>query len=217
VTHERPHSDRSASETSGGLGSIAPFLGAIGAKTPTPGGGAVASATGALGAALGSMVVAYSVGKKSLEGHRAELEAAAVSLRGAERLLMQLAEADMEAYGLVNELQKLPEADPRRVAQWPAAVAASIQAPRSTIAVATDLLRLFQRLAPMTNRYLRSDLAIAAVLADACARAGAWNVAINLSLLTDPAERREVQQQTEAAVADARARCAAVESACATE
>lgn len=197
--------------------SIVPFLDAVGAKAPTPGGGAVASATGALGAALGTMVLAYSVGKKSLEAHRPALEAAVASLRGAERLLLDLAEADMEAYALVNELQKLPETDPRRMAQWPAAVAASIQAPRAMIAVATDLLRLFERLAPITNRYLRSDLAIAAVLAEACARAGAWNVNINLPLLTDPAERREVQSQTEAAVADARARCAAVESACATE
>lgn len=203
--------------TQASVRSIVPFLNAVGARAPTPGGGAVASATGALGAALGTMVLAYSVGKKSLEAHRPALEAAVASLRGAERLLLDLAEADMEAYALVNELQKLPETDPRRVAQWPAAVAASIQAPRSMIAVATDLLRLFERLAPITNRYLRSDLAIAAVLAEACARAGAWNVNINLPLLTDTAERREVQTQTEAAVADARARCAAVESACATE
>jgi len=193
------------------------MLDAVAAKSPTPGGGAVASATGALGSALGSMVVAYSVGKKAFESHRPELEAAAATLAGARRLLLDLAVADMEAYGVVNALQKLPESDARRIAQWAPAVAASIQAPRSMIAVANDLLRLFERLGPISNQHLRSDLAIAAVLAEACARAGAWNVMINLPLLTDEKERAEVEAQTRHAVADARARCDAIERACARD
>ena len=196
---------------------MSPFLDALASKTPTPGGGATASAVGAIGSALGAMVVAYSVGKKSLEAHRAELESAAAALAGARRLLLDLAGADMEAYGVVNALQKLPESDPRRVAQWAAAVAASIQAPRATIAVANDLLRLFERLGPISNRYLRSDLAIAAVLAEACARSAAWNVSINLPLLTEEKERAEVQLETIRAIADARARCEAIERACAKE
>lgn len=199
------------------LEAIEPFLQAVAAKTPTPGGGAVASATGALGAALASMVIAYSVGKKSLEPHRSALEAAAATLEGARRLLLNLAAADMEAYALLNELQKLPEADTRRATQWAPAVAASIQSPMSVIAVATDLLRLFERLGPISNRFLRSDLAIAAVLAEACARAGAWNVRINLPLLTDVNERGRVHSEMERLLADSRARCAAVETACAAE
>jgi len=85
------------------------------------------------------------------------------------------------------------------------------------IAVANDLLRLFERLGPISNQHLRSDLAIAAVLAEACARAGAWNVMINLPLLTDEKERAEVEAQTRHAVADARARCDAIERACARD
>lgn len=212
-----PKSQVGGGASAGDAKAIEPFLAAVAAKSPTPGGGAVASAAGALGAALGSMVVAYSVGKKSLEPHRAALEAAATTLDGARRLLLDLAAADMEAYALVNELQKLPETDARRATQWSVAVAAAIQAPRAMIAVAVDLLRLFERLGPISNRHLRSDLAIAAVLGEACARAGAWNVRINLALLTDGDERASVQSETERAIADARARCAAIEIACARE
>ena len=42
------------------------FLDSVAAKTPAPGGGAVASAVGALSAALAGMVVSYSTGKKNL-------------------------------------------------------------------------------------------------------------------------------------------------------
>src|SRR3954462_11770964 len=104
------------------------FLTQTAAKTPTPGGGAVASAVGALSAALAQMVVSYSLGKKNLADHQPRLNDAAHILERARGLLMELAEEDAAAYGLVNELQKLPETDPRR-AQLPAANAASVQVP----------------------------------------------------------------------------------------
>ena len=57
--------------------SLADYLGALAAKSPTPGGGAVASTTGATAAALAGMVVAYSLGKKNLAPHQPLLEDAA--------------------------------------------------------------------------------------------------------------------------------------------
>jgi formiminotetrahydrofolate cyclodeaminase len=190
------------------------FLDAIGSKTPTPGGGAVASAVGAIGAALGSMVVAYSVEKKSLAAHRPELEAAVVQLARAREVLLLLADADMAAYGALNVLQKLPETDPARVKGWADAVAGALHAPSSMLAAANDLLRLFEKLRPITNEWLKSDLAIAAVLAEACARAAAWNVKINLPLVSEADKRARIESETDRAVADARTRCAAIERAC---
>lgn len=190
------------------------LLASIGAKTPTPGGGAVASAVGALGAALGSMVVAYSVGKKSLAAHQPELEQAIGQLARARELLLLLADADVAAYGTLNTLQKLPETDPARVKGWADAVAGALHAPSAMLAAANDLLRLFEKLRPITNEWLKSDLAIAAVLAEACARAAAWNVKINLPLVSDTVERARIESETDRAVADARTRCAAIERAC---
>lgn len=161
------------------------------------------------------MVVAYSVGKKSLAAHKVELERAAGQLERGRTLLLELAASDMRAYALLNELQRLAPDDPRRVAEWDAAAVACVQTPRAVVALATDLLRLCETLAPITNEHLRSDLAIAAVLAEACARSGAWNVRVNLPLLKSEEERAALEGETVRALADASARCAAIEIACA--
>lgn len=189
------------------------FLDQVAAKTPTPGGGAVASAVGALGAALAQMSTNFSVGKKAFTAHQATHEAAIKELTTARVILLQLADEDAEAYGLVNELQKLPETDPRR-ADLPRAIRTAVQVPQALMAACNNLLRLFETLAPITNPYLKSDLAIAAILAEAAARAGAWNVRINVPQL--PAEERAAAlTDMERSLADATVRCRAVEAACA--
>lgn len=160
--------------------SVTDFLTSVAAKSPTPGGGAVASVVGALAAALAQMVVNYSVGKKNLAAHEPALRAALPRLEIARRLLLQLSDEDAAAYGAVNELSRLPETDARRVAELPAATKASVQVPMAVAAACVDLLRLFESLGPITNRHLRSDLAIAAVLADAAARSSRWNIAVNV-------------------------------------
>ncbi|MBX3376743.1 MAG: cyclodeaminase/cyclohydrolase family protein [Phycisphaeraceae bacterium] len=190
------------------------LLAGIAAKTPSPGGGAVACASGALAAALAHMVVAYSIGKKNLLAHQAELESAAASLKRLQGILVELGDEDAQAYSLVNELMKLPETDPRRARELPGALDASIQIPMAAIAACDDLLRLCERLAPITNVYLHSDLAIAAVLGESAARASRWNVAVNVAQLPDEARRTRTLAEADRSLADAAARREAVERAC---
>jgi hypothetical protein len=161
---------------------LAQFIESTGAKSPTPGGGAVAGLAGALAAALGRMVVNYSLGKKNLADHQPRLADAEQRLHRAAQLMLTLADEDAAAYGVVNELSRLPEGDPRRE-ELPGAQAASTQVPLTVAAAAVDLLRLFRELASITNPHLRSDLGIAAVLARATVEASRWNVMINLPSL----------------------------------
>jgi methenyltetrahydrofolate cyclohydrolase len=186
----------------------------VAAKSPSPGGGAVACASGALAAALAHMVVAYSIGKKNLAAHQADLKPASGALTRLRAVLVTLGDEDAQAYALVNELQKLPEADPRRRAELPGAIQASIQIPMAAIAACDDLLRLCERLAPMTNTYLHSDLAIAAVLAESAARASRWNVLVNVASLSDSAAKERTLAEVDRSLADAAKRREAVERAC---
>jgi formiminotetrahydrofolate cyclodeaminase len=191
------------------------LLGSIAAKTPTPGGGAVTAAVGALAAALAGMVVAFTTGKKKFTEHEAELQRAVLSLERARGIMLALAAEDEQAYGELNGLLKLPEDDSRRGAELAAVVAASIQVPLAVIAASVDLLRLFGRLAAITNPMLKSDLAIAAVLAEATARASVWNVRANLGMVEDAAERGRLARSAEAMLEDAALLMASVERACA--
>lgn len=190
------------------------FLDDVAAKTPAPGGGAVVGAVGALSAALAGMVVSYSVGRKSLTEHQAELEASVALLVRARNLMLALVEEDQRAYALMNELQRLPSEDPRRAAELPGIAVSATQVPLMVMAAGTDLLRHFERLAGISNRYLRSDLAIAAVLAEGVVRSGAWNVRINLPLLKELGLLGEQGEEADRLVATARECAARVEAAC---
>jgi len=159
------------------------------------------------------MVLSYSLGKKSLAPHEAELAQAMHVLGNARGLLLGLADEDAAAYGAVNELGRLPETDPRRIAEYPLAVEASVQVPLATAAACVDLLRLFARLAGITNRQLRSDLAIAAILCDAAVRASRWNVLVNAGSLP-PAGQGRVMETIATLTAESGRLCVVVEGAC---
>jgi formiminotetrahydrofolate cyclodeaminase len=191
------------------------LLDRIAAKTPSPGGGGVACASAALAAALAQMVVAYSLGRKSLAAHEDELKKANAALNASRAIFLRLADEDGEAYSVVNELMKLPESDPKRAAEYIPAVRAAIQIPMATIAACDDLLRLCERLAPISNSYLLSDLAVTAVLAEGAAKASRWNVAVNVSMLPDESERAKVMAQADRSLADSARRRENVEKACA--
>lgn len=165
-------------------------LAQLAAKSPTPGGGAAAALVGAVGAALAGMVVSYSVGKKSLAQHETHLREAQARLERLRTLCLTLADEDAQAYALVNELTRLPESDTRRAQELPSAARAAVDVPLALQAACAEMTRICQDLTSTSNRQLRSDLAIAAVCADAAGRAAKWNVLINAPLLGEADRRR---------------------------
>ncbi len=180
------------------------FLADLSAKTPAPGGGAAACASGAIAAALGGMVVAYSVGKKDLAAHRGLLESVGERLARGRAMLLQLADEDAAAYAWLNTLQKLPAGDAKRAREEPAAAAACVQIPLSAMAVCVEVLAALGELIGTSNPHLRSDLIASAILAEGACRAGRENVRVNLPLLA-PVEReqalREMDHLAESAAA----------------
>src|SRR5215218_5437057 len=93
---------------------IRQFLDATAAKHPTPGGGSVTALAGALAAAMGEMVLNYSVGKKDLAAYQPELQAGLIELTRARALLLGLMQEDQAAYEALTAARKLPQASPAR-------------------------------------------------------------------------------------------------------
>ncbi len=191
-----PASHPLAAQPFGGL------LESVAAKTPAPGGGAVACAAGALACALAGMVVAYSLGKKDLQAHQVALEDAAAQLARARAVLLTLADEDAAAYGLLNELQRLPEGDARRAGVG-AAAQACVRVPLAALATCAQVLDVCRGLVGRSNRHLASDLEIAVVLGRAAAQACAVNVRVNLAALAGDADRQVAQDSVGALLARA--------------
>lgn len=185
------------------------LLDAIAAKSPVPGGGAVAAASGALAAALAGMVVSYSLGRKGLEAHQDHLAAVQRQLAAARRVLLDLADDDAAAFSAMTELRKAPPTTPDLDARRQEAVWAACAVPLAALAACAELLALIQSLLGATNPNLRSDLTVAADLALGAARASRWNVEVNLPSLQDAPLRAKAQ----ADMASMLARCQAAADA----
>lgn len=194
--------------------SVRDVLESLAAKTPTPGGGAAAALAAAVAAALAQMVISYSLGKKSLKDHAALHHRAQQSLAAMRQHALDLVEADADAYRALSDLLKLAEDDPRRRRDMPAAVQKAIAAPDAVLTLAGELLDLLQQMCGTTNPNLRSDVAVAAILAEGAARAAACNVAINLPQLADQAQRLSISSRLTDAERRVREAAQAVEIAC---
>ena len=174
---------------------IAEFLEAAAAKQPTPGGGSVTALVGALAAAMGEMVVNYTVDKKAYVAHREELMTVLEELRRARGLALNLMVEDQAAYDELTAAKKLPEGSPQRQQRLPPALVASIRTPQAIAATAAAILGLCDRLVEISNHYLLSDLAVSADLAMATVRCAIYNVRVNLPDISDPAERQSAEAE----------------------
>lgn len=184
------------------------------ARTPVPGGGAVAAMTLAQGAALGRMVIAFSVGRKAFASH-ADLHAESESILGrSQSEALRLADEDAAQYAVLNSLYALDRDDPKRVAGWADAVEGALSPPLAMMSLATAQIACLEQLVGRTSRMLASDLAIAGVLTDAGGRAAAWNVRVNLPLLEDQERAQSLRETLATQLATLRESAARIESAC---
>jgi formiminotetrahydrofolate cyclodeaminase len=176
---------------------IADFLAATAARHPTPGGGSVAALTGALSAAIGEMVLNYSVGRKDAAAVEPQLRHVAAELARAREVLLQLMVDDQEAYADLTAVRKLPAGAPERVDRLPATVLACVRGPQAVAATAVAVLGLCDQVVDHVNPWLLSDLAVCADLATATVRAAGYNVRVNLPSVDDVEGRQRLAAETE--------------------
>ena len=136
------------------------------ARTPAPGGGAVAALTAAAAAALVAMAARFTEAPAGpAEALRARLE--------------PLADADAAAYTEVLAAYRLPAGDPSRRGRIAAALRVATEVPREVATAAREVAELADDLAAHGNRNLVGDARVAALLARAAAEAADELVAIN--------------------------------------
>ena len=182
---------------------LSQFLAGTAAKQPAPGGGSVTALCGALAAAIGEMVLNYSVGKKGLEAHQAELKSVLEEMFRARHVMLELMVDDQSAYEALTAARKLPKASDEFKSAYPAALLASIRTPEAIAATAAAILQLTERLVDRVNYHLLSDLAVCAELAMATVRCGIYSVRVNQSSMTDAEDRQRVDETIDHLLAQA--------------
>jgi len=159
--------------------SLAAFTGRLARRTPTPGGGSAAAAAGALAAALGEMVLAYSIDPATPDAQLQEIHGA---LGEARRRFLALVEEDAHSYELVRTARKARKATPGSEAEqaYVTALQKAARVPLDTARLATTLAGGLRTVGPRTRKTLASDLATSLALLRAATEGGLANVEINL-------------------------------------
>jgi glutamate formiminotransferase / formiminotetrahydrofolate cyclodeaminase len=166
---------------------IEPFVEQLAAPTATPGGGSAAAAVGAMAAALAHMVAAMSRGKKNYVQYERELSDAIARLAQLREEFKAAVDADAASYDAVMAAVK--EAKTKDPAAGDAAIQQATrgasEVPLGVAERGREVVALVEKLRPITNPKMASDLTVAASLARAAIEGAAANVEINLESLTD--------------------------------
>lgn len=164
------------------------FSALLASASPTPGGGGAAALAAALGAALGDMVGALTVGKKSYAPVEAEIRAAMAALAALRLQLLDMVRADAEGFEPLAAAYKLPKDDPNREAVLASATLRACQAPVKIMELCCQALEQVAVMAEKGSRQAVSDAGCGAALLKAGLDAAALNVYINTKSLQDRAE-----------------------------
>jgi len=165
------------------------FLDELASGSPAPGGGSVAALSGALGAALTSMVCHLTIHKPGYESVQNELPILIDRANNLRKEFTVLIDEDTTAYNRVVSALKLPketeeEKATRREALQKAFIGAA-EVPLHTARLCADLLKIADEVAHKGNKNSITDAAVAALMAQAGLEAAILNVRINLTSIKD--------------------------------
>ena len=162
------------------------FIDRIASPEPIPGGGSVAAMAGALGAALGQMVIRITKDKKNYLQYADRFADALDRLAPYRSTLLEFVDADSEAYGRVMGAYKLPKDSPEREKAIQDGLTRATEIPSRTANCAAEALRVLEELRPMIHPNVASDLQVGMQMLRTSLRGAIANMRTNLTDIKDP-------------------------------
>ena len=179
--------DGNNSEVSQGSLDRCDFIENLASSTPTPGGGSAAAFSGAMGAALVSMVAGLTIGKKKYADAEPEMKDIRKHAEGLRVELMQTVEDDAIAFEAVMGALKLPKDSESQLAARTAALEiATLNAAHVPLHVSKNAVKamaLAVRCAEIGNLNAISDAASGVAMSRAALTAAGYNIRINVNSL----------------------------------
>ncbi|XP_035937539.1 formimidoyltransferase-cyclodeaminase isoform X3 [Halichoerus grypus] len=167
------------------------FVREVGARSAAPGGGSVAAASAAMGAALASMAGLMTYGRRQFEHLDATMRRLIPPFHAASAELTKLVDADARAFQAYLEATKLPTNTPeerdRRAAALQEGLRRAVAVPLALAETVASLWPGLQELVQCGNPACRSDLQVAAKALETGMFGAYFNVLINLKDITDNA------------------------------
>lgn len=180
------------------------YLDDLASALPAPGGGSTAALSGAMGAALASMVCRLTIGKAAYAGVQQEIEEL---LKRTERLRLrfqQLIQEDIDAYGRLSACYKLPrETNEERATRTEAIQKQLVEAalvPLEVAERAAELVQCCERIIEIGNATVLSDVATGAILASSAGEGAALMVRINVQALKNEELAVELRERLNGAL-----------------
>ncbi len=168
---------------------IADYLRALSAATPTPAGGAAAALVGALAASLGTM--GARIGKQTDPEQ---------SLSDLSQKLAILMQRDCEAYEAVSQARRLPVDQANRPSLLAAALEHATEVPLKIAELAGEAGQTIAAIRMQLPPAVQSDLTVGIILAIAAGEAGLHTANTNIKLQRNqPVAVRQTQQMTKIA------------------
>lgn len=182
------------------------FLTELSSKAPVPGGGGAAGVGGALGAALGQMVMNLTIGKKKYADVEEEMEGLLVTMEQLKKRLIHLADKDGEVFAPLAAAYSLPTGTQEEKAYkeqvMEERLLAASQVPLDIMEAASQVLGILEVLAHKGSRMAVSDVGVGASFARAALLGAVMNVYINTKSMKNRERAEELNQRADAMVAD---------------
>jgi len=180
----------------GGLrAGVEPFVEQLAAPTATPGGGSASAASAAMAAALATMVASMSRGKKAYLQYERELSEAIARLGPLREELKAAIDADAESFNVVMKAYKQAKESADSHGMIDAALKQATSVPLGVAERAREIAEIVEKLRPITNPNMKSDLTTASALAHAAIEGASANVEINLESMKDAAFAADVRKR----------------------
>lgn len=178
--------------------SVSDFLSALSSSSPTPGGGTASAIAGAMGASLLLMVSGLDKSKSGTEEERMLLGDAKRALVPLCTRLVELADADSEAFDQVLAAYRLPKGTEEEKAARRSVIQRALwratEVPLDTLRVCADALEYGPVVARCGNPTAASDVGVGVRLIEAAAGGAEANVRINLHGIRDEALKADAER-----------------------
>ena len=177
---------------------ICEYLEVLSSKAPVPGGGGASALAGALGNALGQMVVNLTVGKKKYAEVEEEMQEYLERLKNMQQEFLHLSDRDAEVFAPLAECYRLPSATPEEKEHKETIMEEKLldasMVPVEIMEKALELLEILGVLADKGSRMAVSDVGVAVQFTRTALLGAVMNVYINTKSMKNREKAEEINQ-----------------------